>query len=458
MYYSLREKIKNVTGKVLFILLLTPFYSISSVTGPNYSDSGNYSISWPIRNPVSCSKRLPNYKIEIKDSSNKVIKSIDIYSSGQNGYGIKNLAPIGLVTHAVYHRSNCPTGNPIYWSLIGEHKTIVYGDRAGELMQDGSGNLYFSIKGSNSKMGYFKLVNSFEWVSEKITAQQWSEQNLSKATGYSVSMGHYSGGNNSDFKITKTSTGAEVILEYKGPLNYQVPQKPDAPDDGSIGNIDNNNDGIRDDVELLINELHPRGSKKANYLKHLSHHFRNYLLASNEFDQQRYIKEVYKAQQCLADEQNSYARVLATHLDSEARYKRYLARNEMLENYRMVGDSASCSLAGTGVEPLSSCFQTGVTYPNQVISERGTTQRSIIDILPGENIDVYLRAYNQLGDKARFSYFLNDVKKGEIRLSEGKTHLWKVTNYHYERDGYIKVKADDSDGSTYFRWRVECHE
>ncbi|MFT4747188.1 MAG: hypothetical protein ACI8XG_001266 [Congregibacter sp.] len=119
-----------------------------------------------------------------------------------------------------------------------------------------------------------------------------------------------------------------------GDITIIIPYVPeDSPDDGTIGSIDADGNGIRDDVELEIAQLSPVNSLKKGYLLHTAFYTRAFLLETTKVNKRRFLKEMMKGSTCLSsiNDEYAYAQVVARHLDSKERFERYTRNNSFLK-------------------------------------------------------------------------------------------------------------------------------
>ncbi|MBA6416935.1 hypothetical protein H4J50_13000 [Colwellia sp. 6M3] len=235
-------------------------------------------------------------------------------------------------------------------------------------------------------------------------------------------------------------------------------QEPNEPDDGTIGNIDDNRNGIRDDVETVINIM-SNNSKVRGYLRHTAFYTRAFLLEDAELQKQRFIKEMLKGNACLiraGQGEESYATILSYHLDSKSRFERYTKNIEILTNKLVEVKSMGCVLSGVGVEPLSSCFSN--VAEDLYIGGNGYWYFPNLNLGENVNLNISIENKPRYGKSFDFSYELNNVIQAKSRVSEGEKIDWNVNNYSYEKNGYLTLRADNPSGSVHGYASVSCEE
>ncbi len=324
--------------------------------------------------------------------------------------------------------------------------------------EDVEGNLYVKLPSSHGNK-LLKLNKSLYWTSSDVTQVEWDELSLS-ISEYSISHGNFVGDSAQDLKITNNTV--DVVVENSNG-NYVVSQPADSPDDGSIGNIDADDNGIRDDIELEISQISPADTLKNGYLQHIAFYTRAFLLETTKEKKGRFLAEMMKGHACLlttSQGEDDYATIVGSHLDSEDRFNRYIQNNNAVDINSLTPSATDCVLKGTGVEPISDCFYNHdltntrtfggdgakVTFPNRIL---------------GENVKINIHIINEnypgFGGSFRASYFLNGVLNDSQRLiNVSDEYSWVIENYNFENDGYLKFVADQSDGIVQFTLTMTC--
>jgi len=226
-------------------------------------------------------------------------------------------------------------------------------------------------------------------------------------------------------------------------------------DDNSIGSIDSDGNGIRDDIELKIAQISPINSLKNGYLQHTAFYTRAFLLATSDVNKKRFRTEMLKGYACLltsSDDEEAYAQIVAGHLDSKERFERYNHNNSFMNQESITVNNMDCVLKGTGVEPVSGCFK---QYSwNSMVSYMSY----IPELLMGENVKLTIKVKNlpQWGGTFDFSYFLNGVLQDKKEMANESEAVWVIDNYNFDNDGYLKLQADNPSTATMFEWSVTC--
>ncbi len=266
-------------------------------------------------------------------------------------------------------------------------------------------------------------------------------------TMFSVKACNYNSCTNSD----GTSVGQTVTIVINSSL-------PASPDDGTIGNIDEDGNGIRDDVELEISAIFPNNAVNRGFLEHTAYYFRSFLMDNSNSDMRRHISEVMKGYACLegtSEGKDAYYTIISTHLDSRERFGKYTENQQILTRASMKVDSLDCVLSGSGVEPISGCFFDEHTHSSIIGS---TTTVTSNNVLLGENVKITINVENKqyLGKSFDFAYYLNDIEQAKRRVNEGEQVTWVIDNYLFENDGYLKIKLDNSNGVVWFDYSASC--
>lgn len=233
---------------------------------------------------------------------------------------------------------------------------------------------------------------------------------------------------------------------------------PESPDDGTIGNIDDDENGIRDDVEVQISALYPNNPTGRGYLEHTAYYFRLFLLSDTDDDVRLYNSEVSKGYECLkgSDEgEHAYASVLSTHLDSRERFRKYNKNQKAFTKGPITVGDISCVLSGTGVEPISACSRDDISFSTFLASDQTVVQN--VPLL-GENVKITIEAKNekQSGNSFKFAYFLNGIEQEDITLEEGKDVTWVIDNYLLEDDGLLRTELNSHEGNVRYSISVSC--
>jgi hypothetical protein len=323
------------------------------------------------------------------------------------------------------------------------------------IYEDAQGNLYVKLTASHgSKL--LKLTKSLYWTSSEIQQDEWDELSLT-VSEYSISYGNFLGDSAQDLKVLNDNV--EIIIENNN-SGYVVSQPADSPDDGTIGNIDADGNGIRDDVALEIPQLFPTDSYKRGYLQHVAYYFREFLLTDDDADKTRNYSEVLKGYACLVDSaggEEAYASIVSAHLDSKERFERYTRNNKVFTQQSVEVNSLDCVLQGTGVEPVSGCYQQNYSWSSIVPQHNGWISHP--NLIMGENVKLIISAKNKATDsnwKFDFSYFLNEVEKEKTNLVGGGKVSWTIDNYNFDTDGYLKLLGNNATNSIWFEWSVTC--
>ncbi len=266
-------------------------------------------------------------------------------------------------------------------------------------------------------------------------------------TEFSVTACNYNSCTNSD----GTSVGQTVSVV----INISVPE---SPDDGTIGNVDEDANGIRDDVELEISAIYPDNAIKRGFLEHTAYYFRSFLLDDSIIDMRSHIAEVMKGYACLEgtnEGKDAYASIISTHLDSRERFGKYNENQQFLSQTSMSVGGLDCVLSGSGVEPISGCFFDEHKY-SSIIGDNAIVTSN--QILMGENIKITINVKNNiyLGKSFDFAYYLNDIEQEKRRINEGEETTWVIDSYLFENDGYLKLKLDNSNGLVWFDYSASC--
>ena len=225
--------------------------------------------------------------------------------------------------------------------------------------------------------------------------------------------------------------------------------------DNTIGSIDNDGNGIRDDIELRIAQLAPVGSLKNGYLKHTAFYTRAFLQSTDKVNNTRYFSEIIKGQACLlplSNGEEAYATIMGNNLDSKERFSRYTKNSNNVNEELLRGNNAICVLKGTGVEPVSGCYE-------EYSFQGGVHVETYHDnLLIGENVKLTINVKNlpEWGGTFDFSYFLNNVLQHKKAMANEEQSSWVINNYNYNNDGYLKLLANNPSESTLFEWSITC--
>ena len=321
--------------------------------------------------------------------------------------------------------------------------------------QDEEGSLYVQLSAAHDNKLLKLEGDKGSWTITELTVSDLTDVSLIESE-YQLKYGYFSGDAKEDFKLILGDGWEDLLVQNNGQRYGVIIYE--APDDGTIGNIDTNNDGIRDDVAVEIAKLFPSGNEKG-YLEHVSFYTRKFLLDTDDLDKRRHYTEILKGYACLsatAAGEDAYAKIVAHHLDSKARFNRYIGNQSFLNQQTMNADSMDCVLDGGGVEPVSGCF---ITEP---LVKYGTVTGSwyMPTLMPGENVKLTLNVkHTKYEGKFDFSYLLNGVEQASFRVNPGVEHSFIIDNYLFENDGYLKVLADNTKGKiAKFTFTLTCSE
>ncbi|MCL1126410.1 hypothetical protein [Shewanella surugensis] len=321
--------------------------------------------------------------------------------------------------------------------------------------QDEEGYLYVKLSVTHGSKTLKLEGNKGSWTITEITFSDLMDVSLVESE-YQLQYGYFSGDGKEDFKLVLGDGWEDLIMQNNG-QSYGVIIY-EAADDGTIGNIDTNGNGIRDDVEVEITKLYSQGNEKG-YLEHVSFYTRKFLLDTDDLDKRRHFTEMLKGYACLsasAAGEDAYAKIVGHHLDSKARFNRYIGNQSFLNQQTMNAESMDCVLDGGGVEPVSGCF---ITEP---LIKYGTVTGSwsMSTLMPGENVKLTLNVkHTQYEGKFDFSYLLKGVEQASFRVNPGVEHSFTIDNYLFENDGYLKVLADNTKGKiAKFTFTLTCSE
>lgn len=320
--------------------------------------------------------------------------------------------------------------------------------------EDAQGNLYVKLTASHGNK-LLKFTKGLYWTSSDITQDEWDKLTLT-ISQYSISYGNFVGDSSQDLKIINNNV--EIIVKNNSG-SYVVSQPEDNPDDGTIGNIDADGNGIRDDVELAISQLAPANSLKSGYLQHTAFYTRAFLLASDSANKKRFLTEMMKGHACLSNSSNNeeaYAKVVAGHLDSKERFERYTHNNSFLNQESITVNNIGCVLKGTGVEPVSGCFEQEYSWQSIVPQHNGYVYKD--NLIMGENVKLIISSENLSTSDGNFdfSYFLNGVLQNEKNLGKGDKVSWIIENYNFDNNGNLKLLNNNATNSISFKWSVTC--
>jgi|GEM_PF-4564066 len=253
-------------------------------------------------------------------------------------------------------------------------------------------------------------------------------------------------------------------LDYLSrPMNVDVNRKAldgQALDDGTIGNIDNDDNGIRDDIEVIISQLSATNSLQEGYLKHTAFYTRAFLLATTKVDKKRFFSEVLKGKSCLSTAHNNdaYATLMGNHLDSKDRFNRYLQNSKDVNlNEELFNDNNMCVLKGLGVEPVSGCFEEN--HHGNIASIWNLTNPLFREgHVWGENVKMSLNIRNipHDGNDFDFSVYLGGVLQERKTVTEGSSASWFIENYIFEDDGYLVIQVEKAPGAIHVVWDITC--
>ncbi|WP_299006264.1 hypothetical protein [uncultured Shewanella sp.] len=307
--------------------------------------------------------------------------------------------------------------------------------------QDEEGSLYVQLSAAHDNKLLKLEGDKGSWTITELTVSDLMDVSLIESE-YQLKYGYFSGDSKEDFKLILGDGWEDLLVQNNGQRYGVIIYE--APDDGTIGNIDTNNDGIRDDVAVEIAKLFPNGNEKG-YLEHVSFYTRKFLLDTDDLDKRRHFVEMLKGYACLsatAAGEDAYAKIVAHHLDSKARFNRYIGNQSFLNQQTMNADSMDCVLDGGGVEPVSGCFITEPKIFNGTVTARWFTKTGLI---LGENVKLALHVeHTQFKNKFDFSYSLAGEEQARIRIGPSEDHTFTIDNYSYDNNGYLKLLADNT--------------
>jgi hypothetical protein len=333
--------------------------------------------------------------------------------------------------------------------------------------KDDSGNLYIKLSSAHgSKL--IKLSKSLYWTSSEVSQDEWDELSLT-ITDYTLSYGNFVGDSSQDLKINNNN--GEIIIENSNG-NYFVSQPADSPDDASIGSIDADGNGIRDDIELKISQLAPINSLKNGYLQHTAFYTRAFLLETSNVNKKRFLIEIMKGYACLSstsNDEDAYAQIVAGHLDSKERFEQYTRNNNFLNQESITVNNMGCVLKGTGVEIISGCDVVHFVFGPRNIYE-GLRTSTLKGMNMGENVKVTITIENERitgSNTDPGGSFLASIHFGKPweklqpalasqRVEENTAFTYVRENYNFDTDGFIYGKADDYIKDSVVRMTFTC--
>lgn len=315
------------------------------------------------------------------------------------------------------------------------------------IYEDAQGNLYVKLTASHGGK-LLKLTKSLYWASSEIQQNEWDELSLT-VSEYSISYGNFLGDSAQDLKIIENDV--EIIVENRAG-SYVVSLPAESPDDGTIGSIDADDNGIRDDVEVNIAKLAPVNSLKNGYLQHTAFYTRAFLLETSNVNKKRFLTEMMKGYACLqasSTDEEAYAQVVAGHLDSKERFERYTHNNSFLNQESITVNNMDCVLKGTGVEPISGCFDQ-INFRDSINSGQFTYYKDP-GLLLGENVNLTISIENEdlINHDSTFDFYYTldgVIQHTQDDIPEGGKYEWVIENYLLENDGYLNYRIGDSKG------------
>ncbi|MCO7187405.1 MULTISPECIES: hypothetical protein [unclassified Pseudoalteromonas] len=170
--------------------------------------------------------------------------------------------------------------------------------------------------------------------------------------------------------IEKGNVGGIVPITAGGifvpiPIAFEHNLPPEPQDDGSLGSIDSDNDGVRDDIERYIAQQYPLNRTTRGYLYHAAAYARKIVSAPSSPAQNgmeeglmvphqvlySYL-EVQKATYCLNTNNRDQIRyVTAMNMDSKERFTAFMKNTAKVKKLIKISDQGTdCRISNT--EPL----------------------------------------------------------------------------------------------------------
>ncbi|WP_298773500.1 hypothetical protein [uncultured Shewanella sp.] len=322
--------------------------------------------------------------------------------------------------------------------------------------QDEEGSLYVQLSAAHDNKLLKLEGDKGSWTITDVTVSDLTDVSLIESE-YQLKYGYFSGDAKEDFKLVLGDGWEDLLVQNNGQRYGVIIYE--AADDGTIGNIDTNNDGIRDDVAVEIAKLFPNGNEKG-YLEHVSFYTRQFLLDTDDLDKRRHYTEILKGYACLsatAAGEDAYAKIVSHHLDSKARFNRYIGNQRFLNQQTMSAESMDCVLEGGGVELVSGCFITEPTIFNGTVTGSWYTKTGM---MPGENVKLTLNVkHTKYEGKFDFSYSFAGVEQERARIGPGGEHTFIIDNYLFENNSYLKLLANNTKGKiAKFKVTLICSE
>lgn len=155
-----------------------------------------------------------------------------------------------------------------------------------------------------------------------------------------------------DFKFIEPSTPLVYVPISNGDTHFvipvfssDVPSEPDEVDNSSsLGGIDTDGDGIKDDVERWIALKFPKDAKKRRYSYSYAFYMRKLLMTTNRTQIQNNVIELIKASVCMPSNEKELAEIMGMHLNSETRFNRYAENAASLSTSMLEVNALACVL------------------------------------------------------------------------------------------------------------------
>jgi hypothetical protein len=250
-------------------------------------------------------------------------------------------------------------------------------------------------------------------------------------------------------------------------LSETVPDE--AIDDNTMGHVDSDLDGVRDNVEREIALLSPADRQYRGYLYHLAYYTRRLLMAPEvsdpvdpdvmSFDVAHSMLEILKVQACLTSVKgkDDAARVIARHMDSKSRFTAHYKKSAVAEKIPIAIEDYGCII--TNLEPIKdlfggycfgNCFELNEGWVSD--ADAGTVgYNAAKSIGMGVDVKLLVTAINKSDSDGNITVKLNAVRgldHGSYELAPGQEKQIIVSHSYNrtENKGFLRYDVTRVSG------------